>query len=88
MEQRLDAMLRAVQTVPALERRVCERARTGIAGTGQVGKGLIAQDAAGEGARVPSRRALALRYCNVGEGLLEKFFGARNRLGISRVVRR
>src|SRR5262249_58044956 len=54
---------------PALERRVRERARTGIAGIGQVGKSLIAQDAAGEGARVAShpgagRRSDAARLLN------------------------
>src|SRR5262249_24333885 len=49
---------------PALEGRAGERAHPRVAGGSEVGKGLVAQHAAGEGARVAGRTGTGSRRWN------------------------
>src|SRR5262249_60892096 len=55
---------------PALERRVCKRARAGIAGGGETGEALVAQDTAGEGARVARRSGPGIGRRSGASGLI------------------
>src|SRR6266480_4697228 len=48
----------------ALEGRRCKRARAGVAGRGQAGKSLVAQHAAGEGARITGSPRARCRWRN------------------------